>query len=55
MPSKGLRDAFIDALNIWFDVPDEAVSRIKWIVSHLHNASLMCVSLDLTIITKHMS
>jgi hypothetical protein len=41
MPSKGLRDTFIDALNIWLDAPQENIPRIKWITSHLHTASLM--------------
>jgi hypothetical protein len=41
LPSKGVRDTFIDALNIWLDVPEPAVSGIKQVASDLHAASLM--------------
>lgn len=41
LPSKGVRDIFIDALNIWLDVPEPIVSRIKSLGSRLHAASLM--------------
>jgi ophiobolin F synthase len=41
LPSKGVRDTFIDALNIWLDVPESIASRIKSIGNRLHAASLM--------------
>ncbi|RMZ70974.1 fusicoccadiene synthase [Pyrenophora seminiperda CCB06] len=41
LPSKGVRDIFIDALNIWLDVPEPIVSRIKALGARLHAASLM--------------
>ncbi|KAI4940773.1 hypothetical protein J4E91_011217 [Alternaria rosae] len=41
LPSKGVRDTFIDALNIWLDVPEPTVSRIKSLGNRLHAASLM--------------
>ncbi|CAN9449237.1 unnamed protein product [Alternaria alternata] len=41
LPSKGVRDTFIDALNIWLNVPEPIVSRIKSLGNRLHAASLM--------------
>jgi hypothetical protein len=41
MPSKGLRETFIDALNVWFNVPKNVLDCIKEITSLLHTASLM--------------
>lgn len=41
LPSKGVRSSLIEALNIWFQVPDSKVKAIKGIVNQLHNASLM--------------
>jgi geranylgeranyl pyrophosphate synthase len=41
LPSKGVRDVFIDALNIWLDVPESIVSHIKSLGRRLHSASLM--------------
>lgn len=41
LPSKGMRDQVIDALNIWFTVPAESIEKIKAIGNRLHNASLM--------------
>ncbi|KAK3064229.1 hypothetical protein LTS18_009033 [Coniosporium uncinatum] len=41
LPSKGVRAAFIDALNIWIRVPDPTLSSIKFLIEHLHTASLM--------------
>ena len=41
LPSKGVRDTFIDALNIWLNVPETVVSRIKSLGNRLHAASLM--------------
>lgn len=41
MPSKGLRNGFIDALSIWFDIAEEQVDIIKCIIDRLHTASLM--------------
>ncbi|KAI5376644.1 hypothetical protein J4E82_004590 [Alternaria postmessia] len=41
LPSKGVRDTFTDALNIWLNVPETVVSRIKSLGNRLHAASLM--------------
>jgi geranylgeranyl pyrophosphate synthase len=41
LPSKGVRDTFIDALNIWLDVPEPIASRVKTLGNRLHAASLM--------------
>jgi geranylgeranyl pyrophosphate synthase len=41
LPSKGVRDAFIDAIGIWIDVPEAATQLIKKAGNLLHNASLM--------------
>ena len=45
MPSKGVRDALADALNLWAGLPETAVTRIKKVINDLHTASLMYVSL----------
>ncbi|CAN9134015.1 unnamed protein product [Alternaria alternata] len=39
--SRRVRDTFIDALNIWLNVPETVVSRIKSLGNRLHAASLM--------------
>lgn len=41
LPSKNIREKTIDALNIWYNVPDAKLHRIKEITKLLHNASLM--------------
>lgn len=41
LPSKGVREAFIDALNVWMVLPDHLVSQLKNIIQTLHNTSLM--------------
>lgn len=41
MPSKGIRDLFITALNWWLEAPDDEILAIKDIVSYLHQSSLM--------------
>ncbi|KAF7125867.1 hypothetical protein CNMCM5793_002160 [Aspergillus hiratsukae] len=41
LPSKGVREAFIDALNVWVMLPNRNVSQLKSIAQTLHNASLM--------------
>jgi hypothetical protein len=46
MPSKGIRDHFIDALNEWLRVPQEKVQLIKHAIRILHNASLLYVNLE---------
>lgn len=45
LPSKGVREAFIDALNVWLVLPDHHVNQLKDIAQTLHNASLMYASL----------
>ncbi|KAF4231839.1 hypothetical protein CNMCM6457_005138 [Aspergillus fumigatiaffinis] len=41
LPSKGVREAFVDALNVWVMLPDRTVPQLKSIAQTLHNASLM--------------
>ncbi|PWY67090.1 geranylgeranyl pyrophosphate synthase [Aspergillus sclerotioniger CBS 115572] len=41
LPSKGVREAFIDALNVWLVLPYNHVNVLKSIAKTLHNASLM--------------
>ncbi|KAL4961087.1 bifunctional terpene synthase/polyprenyl synthetase family protein [Aspergillus stella-maris] len=41
LPSKGVREAFIDGLNVWLVLPDHRVNQLKNIAQTLHNASLM--------------
>ncbi|KAL4863209.1 hypothetical protein BDV12DRAFT_206695 [Aspergillus spectabilis] len=41
LPSKGVREAFIDGLNVWLVLPDHHVNQLKSILQTLHNASLM--------------
>ncbi|PWY68621.1 putative geranylgeranyl diphosphate synthase [Aspergillus heteromorphus CBS 117.55] len=46
LPSKGLREQAIDALDVWFRVPKEKLNIIKSITTILHNASLMLDDLE---------
>ncbi|KAI1195542.1 putative geranylgeranyl diphosphate synthase [Nemania serpens] len=46
LPSKNIREKTIDALNIWYNVPDAKLHRIKEITKLLHNASLMLDDLE---------
>lgn len=48
MPSKGVRDKFIDGLNTWLGIAPEVLTKIKEVISILHNASLMCVCVPAT-------
>ncbi|KAL4908473.1 isoprenoid synthase domain-containing protein [Aspergillus multicolor] len=41
LPSKNIRDKFIDALNLWLHVPRPALASIKEIIGMLHHSSLM--------------
>ena len=41
MPSKGIRNAVIDALEIWYHVPEDSLAVIREIVNTLHSSSLM--------------
>ena len=41
LPSKGVREAFINALNVWMALPDHLVNQLKYIAQTLHNISLM--------------
>ncbi|KAM0213312.1 hypothetical protein ACHAQI_004355 [Fusarium lateritium] len=41
LPSKGVRGAFIDALNVWFEAPADKTAAIKEVVGMLHDSSLM--------------
>lgn len=46
LPSKNVRERAADALNIWFQVPEEKLARIKLITKLLHSASLMLDDLE---------
>ncbi|KAF3173025.1 hypothetical protein TWF788_009290 [Orbilia oligospora] len=41
MPSKGVREAFVDALNLWFSIPEPHLTKIKDIGKKLHTASIL--------------
>ncbi|KAI7369167.1 hypothetical protein KC354_g2138 [Hortaea werneckii] len=41
LPSKKIRETFIDALDSWLEVPVKSSSAIKSIIGMLHHASLM--------------
>ncbi|KAG9496483.1 hypothetical protein J7337_011259 [Fusarium musae] len=41
MPSKGFRNAIIDGLEVWYQVPEKPLTTIRDIVNHLHSASLI--------------
>jgi len=46
LPSKGIREKAIDAINTWYGVPEDKLERIKTITKLLHNASLMLDDLE---------
>lgn len=41
LPSKGIRDSIIDALEIWYRVPEKSLGAIREVVGLLHSSSLM--------------
>ncbi|KAI1495578.1 isoprenoid synthase domain-containing protein [Biscogniauxia marginata] len=41
MPSKGVRNAVIDGLEVWYHVPEKSLVVIRDIVNLLHSSSLM--------------
>ena len=41
LPSKGIRNAVIDGLETWYDVPEKSLKVIREVVGLLHNSSLM--------------
>ncbi|KAF4984888.1 hypothetical protein FZEAL_41 [Fusarium zealandicum] len=41
MPSKGVRNAVIDGLEVWYQVPEKSLAVIRDIIDLLHSASLM--------------
>lgn len=43
---KGMRDLLIDAFNVWFKISDLELTKIKYIVRMLHNASLLYVGAE---------
>jgi hypothetical protein len=47
LPSKGIRDRAIDALNCWLNLPNTYIVTVKEIITILHNASLMYARLIL--------
>ena len=46
MPSKGVRNSAIDALDVWYEVPESSLEAIRSIVNTLHNSSLMYAGLN---------
>lgn len=41
LPSKNIRSKLIDALNIWFKLPEDLVDTVKGIINDLHGATLI--------------
>lgn len=41
LPSKNMRSKVIDALNVWFKLPDRELDTIKGVIDDLHNSSLI--------------
>ncbi|KAI1771877.1 isoprenoid synthase domain-containing protein [Hypoxylon cercidicola] len=41
MPSKGVRNALIDGLEVWYHVPEKSLAVIRDVVKLLHSSSLM--------------
>ncbi|KAJ5566731.1 uncharacterized protein N7459_010113 [Penicillium hispanicum] len=41
LPSKGVREALIDAMNVWLVLPERTVKVIKSIAQKLHSSSLL--------------
>lgn len=41
LPSKGVRDKLINAINIWVGVPEHVLAGVKSVVRDVHNLSLM--------------
>lgn len=41
-PGKDILHRFVEAFDVWMDVPPEARATISKAVNMLHNASLMC-------------
>ena len=44
LPSKGVRNSVIDALETWYQVPERPLEIIRTIINMLHSYSLMYVS-----------
>lgn len=41
LPAKSVRNKLVDALNIWFRIPEQPLSIIKRVIDQLHQSSLM--------------
>ena len=41
LPSKGIRELLIDGLNVWLQVPELNLQKIRKIILMLHTSSLM--------------
>ncbi|KAM0267002.1 hypothetical protein ACHAPA_006390 [Fusarium lateritium] len=41
MPSKGFRNAVIDGLEVWYQVPEKSLNVIRHVINLLHSSSLM--------------
>jgi hypothetical protein len=48
MPSKGFRNAVIDGLEVWYQVPEKSLNVIRQVINLLHSSSLMYASPSLT-------
>lgn len=44
LPSKGVREQLVDAMNVWYEVPAEELNIIKRAIGMLHALSLMYVT-----------
>ncbi len=43
LPSKGVREKLVDALNVWIEAAPEELPAVASIVADVHNLSLMWV------------
>jgi geranylgeranyl pyrophosphate synthase len=41
LPSKNIRSKLADALNIWFQLPEDRLDMLKGLINDLHNATLI--------------
>ncbi|KAJ6078825.1 hypothetical protein N7467_008578 [Penicillium canescens] len=41
LPSKNMRSKVIDALNIWFRLPDDNLDTVKSVIDDIHNSTLI--------------
>lgn len=41
LPSKGIREALVDAVNAWLVLPERTIKVIKTVAQKLHSSSLL--------------